>query len=93
MRIEALEVDDQILEKIEAKHGVDFDEVEEACLGGGLHIRRTRDDLYNVFSRTNAGRYLLTVLASTASPVVWRVVTARSMTQTEQRLYRRQVGG
>ncbi len=34
LRIESLEIDDHVLEKIESKHGVTFEEVEEACLSG-----------------------------------------------------------
>jgi len=30
--IDSLEIDDHILEKLESKHGVTFDEAEEACL-------------------------------------------------------------
>ena len=32
LRIESLEIDDHILDKIESKHSVSFQEVEEACL-------------------------------------------------------------
>ena len=62
MLIESLEIDDHILDKIESKHGVTFDEVEEACLSDDRHVRRSREDLYKVFSQTIAGRYLLVVL-------------------------------
>lgn len=91
MRIEALEIDDHILEKIERRHGIPFDEVEEACYSGERHVRRGRDGLYKLFSRTEAGRYLLVVLADAGSGV-WRVATARELTQQERRLYRRERG-
>ena len=86
-RIEALEIDDHILDKIESKHRVAFHEVEEACYSEDRHIRRGRERLYKVFSRTEAGRYLLVVLVD-LSGGVWKVVTAREMTQQERRLYR-----
>ena len=91
MRLDALEIDDHILEKIEAVHGVPFSDVEEACYSSRRHVRRGREGLYKVFSRSDAGQYLLVVLAA-ASEGVWRVVTARSMTDQERRLYQRQMG-
>lgn len=91
MRIEALEIGDHILDKIESRHRVQFREVEEACSGEQIHIRRGRDDLYKVFSRTATGRFLLVVLADQGDGL-WRVVTAREMTDTERRLFQREVG-
>jgi hypothetical protein len=44
-----------------------------------------------VFSRTEAGRYLLVVLAG-AGRGEWRLVTAREMTSMERTLYERQGG-
>ena len=88
LRIEALEVDDYILDKIESRHGVPFHEVEQACYSLHRHVRRGRTGLYKVFSQTEAGRHLLVVLAERGGGV-WRVVTAREMTDQERRLYRR----
>lgn len=87
-RIEELEIDEHILDKIESRHGVAFHEVEEACYSDQRHVRRGREGLYKVFSQTESGRYLLIVLADLGGGV-WRVVTAREMTQEERRLYRR----
>ena len=91
MRIEALEIDDHVLDKIESQHGVPFHEVEEACYAGQRHVRRGREGLYKVFSQTEAGRYLLVVLAELGGGAL-RVVTARDMTQRERRLYQRVIG-
>ena len=91
MRIEALEIDDHILEKIESRHSVLFQEVEEACYSDRRHVRRGREGLYKVFSQTDAGRYLLVVLADLGASV-WKVATAREMNQQERRLYRRERG-
>ena len=85
MRIESLEIDDHILEKIESRHGVIFDEAEEACLNEERHVRRSREGLYKIFSQTLAGRYLLVVLAHLESGR-WKVVTAREMTERERKL-------
>jgi len=92
LRIEALEIDDDILKKIESKHGIELYEAEEACYSAERHVRRGREDLYKVFSRTEAGRYLLVVPADRGRGV-FRIVTAREMTENERRLYRRETGG
>ena len=92
LRIEALEIDDHILEKIEAKHGVSFTEVEECCLSDRRHIRRDREGLYKVFSQTAAGRYILVVLVNLGEGN-WKIATARQMTDSERRLYIRAIGG
>jgi uncharacterized DUF497 family protein len=86
--IESLEIDDHILDKIESKHGVTFDEAEEACLSENKQVRRSREGLYKVFSKTMAGRYLLVVLVHLES-TRWKIVTARDMTDNERRLYNR----
>ena len=86
--IESLEIDDRILDKIESKHSVTFNEVEEACLSGKRNVRKGKEGLYKVFSQTEAGRHLLVVLVERGGGV-WRVVTAREMTDQERRLYRR----
>ena len=92
LRIESLEIDDFILEKIESKHGISFIEVEEACLSDRRHVRRDREGLYKVFSQTTAGRYLLIVLVNLGRGN-WRIVTAREMTDSERRLYSKAIGG
>ena len=92
LRIESLEIDDYILEKIESKHSVSFEEVEEACLSEKRHVRRSREGLYKVFGRTAAGRYVLVVLANLGTGN-WKIVTARQMTDNERRLYNKAIGG
>lgn len=91
LRIESLEIDDCILEKIESKHGIGFEEVEEACLSESRHIRRGRYGLYKVFSRTDAGRYILVVLVNKGLNE-WKIVTSRQMTDTEKKLYKKTTG-
>jgi len=92
LQIEALEIDDHILDKIETEHGVSFHQVEEACFYPKRHIRRSREDLYKVFSRAESGRYLLVVLVNLGGGT-WKVVTARDMMDNEKRLYRKETGG
>ena len=90
--IESLEIDDHILEKIESKHGASFEEAEEACLSDRHHVRRSKEGLYKLFGQTEAGRYILVVLVNLGGGR-WKVATARDMTETERRLYRRTTGG
>ena len=91
-RIESLEIDDHILEKIETRHSISFSEVEEACLSDRVHVRRGREGLYKVFSQTAAGRYVLVVLVNLGEGN-WKIVTARGMTDSERQLYIRATGG
>ncbi len=92
LRIESLEIDDHIVDKIESKHGVTFEEVEDACLSEARHVRRSKEGLYKLFSQTTAGRHILVVLVNLRRGV-WKVVTAREMTDSEKRLYNKAVGG
>jgi uncharacterized DUF497 family protein len=92
LRIESLEIDDQILEKIESNHSVRFEEVEGVCLSERHHVRRGREGLYKVFGQTNAGRYVLVILVYKGRGD-WKVATARPMTDTEKRLYKKVTGG
>jgi len=92
LRIESLEIDDHILDKIESKHGISFVEVEEACLSEKRHVRRSREGLYKLFSQTMAGRYILVVLVNLGRGC-WRIVTAREMTDSERQLYSKATGG
>ena len=92
LRIEALEIDDHILDKIESQHGVSFAEVEEACLSEAHHARRSKEGPYKLFGRTAAGRYILVVLVNLGRGV-WKIVTAREMTDSERRLYSKSLGG
>lgn len=92
LRIESLEIDDHILDKVEAKHGITLGEVEEACLSEKRHVRRSREGLYKLFSQTMAGRYILVVLVNLGRGS-WKIVTAREMTSNERQLYSRATGG
>jgi len=88
--IAALEVHAHILDKIEAKHGVAWEEVEEACHGPHRGYRED-GDIYLLYGRTAAGRYLLVVLVKLGAGA-WRVATARGMTPAERRWYRNHGG-
>lgn len=92
LHIESLEIDDHILGKIEAKHGIAFYEVEEACLSDKRHVRRSREGLYKLFSQTVAGRYILVMLVNLGRGS-WKLATAREMSKSERRLYNKATGG
>lgn len=90
--IESLEIDDHILDKIESKHNVSLNEVEEVCLSDRRHVRKGGEGLYKVFSQTAAGRYILVVLINLGGDA-WKVATAREMTDSERQLYKKSTGG
>ena len=94
--MELLEViwKDQFVEKIETKHRVRTEEVEE-ILFGSPHIRRSRkghirgEDVYTAYGQTIGGRYLIVLFIrkerSAALPI-----SARDMTDSERTYYERQ---
>lgn len=90
MKITEFDWLDHILDKIEAKHGVSSEEVEEAA-SVAPHVRRGRHGLYLLYGVTESGRYLLVVLKDLGRGVV-RPITARDLDRDEQRLYRGAVG-
>ncbi len=82
--IEDLEIDEHILDKIESKHGVQLSEVEEICYSEH-QARRGSGGVYRLFGQTEAGRYLLVVVIRRQQNI-WKIVTARDMTDSERRL-------
>ena len=85
---------DQYIEKLETKHGVFTDEVEEV-LFGKPHIRRAQkgrikgEDLYAAYGQTDAGRYLIVFFIRKAT-VIALPISARDMKNSERRYYERQ---
>jgi len=90
--IESLSIDDRILEKIERKHDVQYEEIEEVCTSENHHVRRGSEGLYKVFGQTQSGRYILVVLVDKGEGD-WKIATARAMTENEKRHYRKATGG
>jgi|PlaIllAssembly_1097288.scaffolds.fasta_scaffold855340_2 uncharacterized DUF497 family protein len=84
--IKSLEIDDNILEKIEKKHNVTFEEAEEICCSETHHVRKGKSGLYKVFGKTSNGRYLLVVLVYKGNGDC-KIASARSMTTNETHLY------
>ncbi len=87
MRIAVFEWDDGNLSHI-ARHRVDADEVEEAFLDR-QHLYKTREGRYILLGRSGTGRHLLIVFQYESG--VARPITARDMTDSEKRLYRRKL--
>ena len=77
-----------------ARHGIVPGEVEEVCFGHPLILRGRTDGenpVYYLLGRTAAGRYLFVVVIRFPDGNGYPV-TARPMTDTEKRRYRRWSG-
>jgi uncharacterized protein len=70
-----------------ARHGVTPEEVEQAT-ERPFHTMPGRGGTTLLFGQTDAGRYLLAVLTGSGDGR-WHVVTARTMTQAERRVYQK----
>ncbi len=90
MRISAFIWTEERVEHI-ARHGVTPNEVEEACFSRPLVLRAKAEGanpVYYCFGRSQAGRYLFCVVIAFPDGNGFPV-TARTMTDREQRRYRR----
>jgi uncharacterized DUF497 family protein len=87
MRIQDIAWPAGIREKVETKHGLSPDEVEEAIMDRHAYLRIARRGRYFVFGRSNSGAYIISVVAVERGTA--RVISARSMTAQEQRTYQR----
>lgn len=85
---------DQFIEKLETKHSVLTEEVEEVVFGKP-HIRRAQkgrikgEDLYAAYGQTDAGRYLIVFFIRKESAAALPI-SARDMTDSERKYYERQ---
>jgi len=85
-RVEGFHWPPGIEDKIHARHGLEPEEVEEGFFYRGSRVRRV-GERYLLFSRTQAGRYIVVVYVQTGR--IATVITARGMTPQERRLFRR----
>jgi uncharacterized DUF497 family protein len=82
---------DQFVDKLEVKYGVSVEEVEEV-LFSKAHIRRVErgqvagEDVYVAYGQTHAGRYL-SIFFIRKHGTAALPISARDMTQAEQRYY------
>ncbi len=84
----------KFISKIEKKHNVTVEEVEEALLSGALFRRSRRgrvkgEDIYVAYGKTSAGRYLFIVFIYKLN-MVGVIISARDMTIQERRYYNAQ---
>ena len=84
----------QFVEKLAIKHGVEKTEVEEV-LSNRPRFRfvskgnRAGEDVYSAMGQTDAGRYLIVFFIRKSNRSVL-IISARDMTRTERRNYGRQ---
>jgi hypothetical protein len=82
---------DEFVDKIDAKHGVGAEEVEQV-LFGKPHVRRAQkgrvkgEDLYAAYGQTDSGRYLI-VFFIRKEQMAALPISARDMTDSERRYY------
>ena len=91
MKIAGLIWFDEIVEKLEAKHQVDKDEVKEILASRPRFQfvekgHRADENVYSALGQTEAGRYLIVffVYKSDARALI---ISARDMTKTERKKY------
>ena len=78
----------EIAEKVQAKHGLRPEEVEETCFGPSTHIRKARGGRYALLGRTEAGRHVIVFYQKIGQGRIL-IITARDMTESERDLYER----
>ena len=85
MKISGLEWDDNNLEHIISKHGINPDEVEDVCFGPhyACTVKYKRKAIYG---QATSGKYLMVVLERLYGNV-FRPITARGMRMEEKRKY------
>jgi uncharacterized DUF497 family protein len=85
---------DRFADKIEVKHGISTNEVEE-ILFGKPHVRRAQkgrakgEDLYTAYGQTTGGRYLI-IFFIRKEQAAALPISARDMTASERSYYERQ---
>lgn len=88
MLIDYLYWKDHIVEKIIGDHGVKPEEVEEVIYEGNPEVRRSGENRYLIWGQSLSGRYLFVVLEE-ESKGVYVPVTARDMSGSEKRAYKK----
>ena len=94
MQIDEIIWQQQFVEKLAIKHGVEKTEVEEV-LSNRPRFRfvskgnRSGEDVYSAMGQTDAGRYLIVFFIRKSNRRVL-IISARDITRTERRNYGRQ---
>ncbi len=97
MKIEKCEWKEQFVEKLEVKHGVYPEEVEDAIESRFYHAKfrklkrgkRRGEDLFRAFGRTKDGRYLFIVFIYKPRQRIALIISARDMDKSERKQYER----
>jgi len=71
-----------------AKHGVEPKEVEEVCFKMNPFIFKSRENRYYALGQTESGRYL-TIIFEYLVQNKAKIITARAMSESERRLFKR----
>jgi len=90
MRIEGILWSEESELHIWSRHRVSPEEVEAAAYSAGLVVKGRGRDVYEVFGKTEAGRYLVIVIRLLEHSLA-AVITAREMSAAERRRYKRYV--
>lgn len=72
--------------QLDSKHAVTPDEVEDAVFDARRLLRSGRNNILEIYSRTEGGRYLFIAAALRPHHHI-SIITARDMTDGERRLY------
>ncbi|MGH7457325.1 MAG: BrnT family toxin [bacterium] len=94
MNIKSLIWLSDVIDKIESKHGVTVEEVEEIFKARTLYRRGPRgkkrkgEDVYKAYGQTEAGRYLFVAFIYKLDHRAL-ILSARDMDETERDLYRK----
>lgn len=94
MKIKSVVWRTEVIDKIERKHGVTVEEVEEIFKPGTIYRRGPRgkkrkgEDVYKAYGQTDAGRYLFVVFIYKLDQRAL-ILSARAMDEKERDLYHR----
>jgi uncharacterized protein len=84
MRIEVLRCGEETELHVWSRHRVEVREIEEAAHRSRLVLRGRAPGVYEVYGRTDEGRFLMVAIRYLGKGVA-RVITAREMSRTERR--------
>ena len=87
MRIQEITWDESTISHI-ARHGVEPQEVEEACFESSPYILKGKYNRYLALGQTQSGRYLTIVFIYLGQNKA-KIITARAMSEAEKNLYKR----
>lgn len=86
MRVDVLLCGEETELHLWSRHRVGAREAEEAAFHSGLVLRGRAPGVYEVYGRTEAGRYLMVAIRYLGRGTA-RIITARDMSRTERRRY------